>query len=146
MCSVFLEKDSRRREGLQAYLFVLPVCVCVCSGADLSALVREAAIAALRECMRLRPLGAKVVATTTAESGPQEPGPEGAAGVVARGSGGNFGEGSVAVVRMKHFLTAAAKIRPSVSEEVRGFLYTNKHNYSVNSHLLVNITMRERCV
>lgn len=71
-------------------------------GADLTAVVREAAIAALRDHMQLQPLG---MSSGAGLGESPLPVPE-------------LGDMEGCVVQMKHFLTAVVKIKPSVSEKV----------------------------
>ena len=69
-------------------------------GADLTGMVREAAIAALREHMKMNSLDISV------------------ANCSSNDSGGGSGVDGECVVEMKHFLSAISKLRPSISEKV----------------------------
>ena len=101
------------------------MCLCLSRGADLSALVREAAVTALRECVQLQPLGSR--RRDDADSDQSE-GRNGADSDQSERRNGADSDQSEAVtvshdsanveVGMKHFLVALVKIKPSVSEKV----------------------------
>ena len=95
---------------LLCFLACMCVCVCVCSGADLKALVREAAIMALKDHMKLT---SSHWVSTDQSARATAPSPTATAT-----EGSKVDRGTECTVTMQHFLRALDRVRPSVSDKV----------------------------